>query len=481
MIRAFFRDSALYGIATILSKGLAVLMVPIYTAYLSQTQMGALELILGATSILSLVIGLDISNALAREYGESKEPEVRRRYSSTSLWFSVIVYGIALIAILALAKPLAEISLGSVAHASAIRAAAFSMFVGGIYIVVVQQLRWMMRPGKFGLTNVSFTLISLSVTVLLVGYLHLGEAGVLYGTCSGSLAGIALALLFSKGEFSWTFDWGCLKKMLLFCIPIVPSGLSIVISQYISRFLIEWELGRGPVGVYAIAVRLAGLAGLAMVGFGSALTPLIYSAQNDPQTPLNLARIFRLFVYLASFALAGMTLFSGELIKLLTRSDYSLAGPLLPFLAPAFLLMQMYIFAPGAWISRKMWWVAAVNILTVLTSIILGLLFVPFWGLKGAAIATLVSSSINFILSMAVSQRLYNVPHNWLQLLAVTGAAIMVMVGAAYFPVEVSFNLFITKVAILVAFGLCILAGAHAEREWVLAKLKFLRNKAKCE
>ena len=110
MVRRFFKDSALYGFATILSKGLTVLMVPIYTAFLSKTQLGLLDLLLGAMAVLSMIIGLDISNALAREYGESGDYESKRRYSSTALWFSVGIFGVALALILPGA--------GSIAHAA---------------------------------------------------------------------------------------------------------------------------------------------------------------------------------------------------------------------------------------------------------------------------------------------------------------------------------------------------------------------------
>ena len=81
MVRKFFKDSAIYGLGIILSKGLTVLMLPIYTAYLSKTQVGVLDLLLGVMAVLSMLIGLDMSNALVREYGEpgKLEPQASGR------------------------------------------------------------------------------------------------------------------------------------------------------------------------------------------------------------------------------------------------------------------------------------------------------------------------------------------------------------------------------------------------------------------
>ena len=467
MVRRFFKDSAIYGIATILSKGVTVLMVPIYTAFLSKTQLGLLDLLLGGTAVLSMIIGLDISNALAREYGETGALDQRRRYSSTALWFSLGVFGMALVFILPQAELIAHWVIGDKSAAPAVRAAALCMAISGIYLVVAQQLRWMMQPGKFGIVSVWFTLVSLSTTLLLVSKYRMGEVGVLYGTMTGAAAGLLLALWFCRGEFARSFNSACLRQMLVFCIPIVPSSLAVVVSQYASRFVLEHDLGRDAVGVFGVATRLGGLAGLVMLGFGSALTPLIYAGQHDPGTPKQLARIFRIFVAVASLGLAGLTLFAPEILALLTRSDYSAAMPLLGWLAPAFLLSQMYIFAPGAWIRRRMWWVAAINIGTAAAAVGLNVLLVPRLGLPGAALATVLAAGLNFGFNMVVSQKFYPVPHHWRALGAVVIIGMAAMVAAAFLPREISMINLLWKSGLLAIVAMAIIGVGGVEWEWL--------------
>jgi O-antigen/teichoic acid export membrane protein len=465
MVRRFFRDSALYGVATVLSKGLTVLMVPVYTAFMSRSQIGLLELLLGGIAVLSLIVGLDISNALALEYGRAKEAEERKRYSSTALWFSVAAFGIALAVFWCTAETVATGVVGDPQAAAAIRAGAVSMAVSGVYLVTGQQLRWMMQPGKFGIVSFSFTLISLCATVFFAGPCGMGVPGVLYGTAAGAAAGLVLSLCFSRGEFSLTFDRPALRRMLVFCVPLVPSSLAAVVSQYISRFAIEAELGRESVGVYGVAGRLAGLAGLMMLGFGSALTPLVYAGQDDPATPRNLARIFRMFVSLASFGLAGLILFTPEVMAVLTRSDYTASAPLIAWLAPSVLLVQMYIFAPGPWISRRTWWVAAINAATALAALVLNWILVPRMGLTGAAVATLASAALHFTLSMAVSQHFYPVPHQWRILAAVAAAGAAVILLASLLPARISAPVILLKMAVLAGLAGLLIMGGGIERE----------------
>lgn len=467
MVRRFFKDSVLYGFATILSKGLTVLMVPIYTAFLSKPQLGLLDLLLGVMAVLSMMIGLDISNALAREYGESRDQKRKRLYSSTALWFSVGIFAVALAFILPGAESIAHAAFGDSATAPAVTAAALCMAFSGIYLVVAQQLRWMMQPGKFGIVSVWFTVVSLSTTLLLVSKYRMGEVGVLYGTMTGAGAGFLLALWFCRGEFALSFDTICLRQMLAFCIPIVPSSLAVVVSQYASRFVLEHDLGRDAVGVFGVATRLGGLAGLVMLGFGSALTPLIYAGQHDPGTPKQLARIFRIFVAVAALGLAGLTLFAPEILALLTRSDYSAAMPLLGWLAPAFLLSQMYIFAPGAWIHRRMWWVAAINIGTAIAAVGLNILLVPRFGLTGAALSTILAAGLNFGFNMVVSQKFYPVPHHWRALGTVVIIGMAAMVAAAFLPREISLISLLWKSGLLATVAMAIIAVGGVEREWL--------------
>ncbi len=467
MVRKFFKDSAIYGLAIILSKGLTVLMLPIYTAYLSKTQVGVLDLLLGVMAVLSMLIGLDMSNALAREYGEPGELERKRRYSSTAFWFSAAAFILAAVILLPAAAQIAVSLTGDQRASSAVRAAVVSLALGGIYLVASQQLRWMILPAKFGIVSVCFTLVSLLTTLLLVAKFNLGEVGVLYGTATGSAVGLLLSLWFCRGEFKFLFDGACLRKMLAFCVPIVPSSLAVVVTMYVSRFVLENNLGLDAVGVFGVASRVGSLAGLVMLGFGSALTPLIYAGQHDPGTPGQLARIFRIFVAVAALGLAGLTLFAPEIVALLTRSDYSAALPLLGWLAPAFLLSQMYIFAPGAWIHRRMWWVAAINIGTAVAAVGINVVLVPVLGLPGAALATVLAAGLNFGINMAVSQMLYPVPHQWRAVGTVVLIGMAAMVAAAFLPREISMNNLLWKSGLLAVVAMAIIAVGGVEREWL--------------
>jgi O-antigen/teichoic acid export membrane protein len=203
---------------------------------------------------------------------------------------------------------------------------------------------------------------------------------------------------------------------------------------------------------------------------------LVYARQDDPETPGQLARIFRIFVSLAVVGTAGLSLFAAEVVRVLTRADYGSVVPLLVWLSPAFLLIQMYIFAPGAWIRRRMWWVAGTNVLIAVVALLLNWLLVPRFGLTGAAAATLLAALLHFVLSMLVSQAMYPVPHEWGRVAAVVLAGLVVTVAGAWLPGAISPALVMGKAVLLGALALVLLWTGEMEREWfrsrVLSRLR---------
>lgn len=116
----------------------------------------------------------------------------------------------------------------------------------------------------------------------------------------------------------------------------------------INHFLTIHDLG-----LFGFASRIASIIGIAMMGFQTALTPLIYKNFHLPETPTKLAKIFRLFMAFALLLTAGIALFSNDIIHLMATEEYLIAATTTSLLAPAILLSQMYVFFPGISITKK--------------------------------------------------------------------------------------------------------------------------------
>jgi len=243
---------------------------------------------------------------------------------------------------------------------------------------------------------------------------------------TGALVGVVYGLWHLRRSFRFRFDVARLKEMLIFSAPLVPSSISVFISLYINRLMINHYLSLGEVGLFGVGFRLASIVGLVMVGFQGALTPLVFTHYREEQTPRQLALIFRVFLAFALLVFLSLSLFASEILYVMTTPAYYSAAQVVIYLVPAILLSNMYIFAPGIGIAKRTHLVLWINVGGASLNTLLNWLLIPQFGITGAAVATLLGSGCVFAAYMAFSQSLYRVPHQWRPLgLSVVVAAIL--------------------------------------------------------
>ena len=248
--------------------------------------------------------------------------------------------------------------------------------------------------------------------------------------------------------------------MLIFSTPFVPSGIAVFVYSYISRIMINHYLSIDDVGLFGIGFRVAGIVGLVMVGFQGALTPLVYTHYQSAETPYQIALIFRVFIAFVLVVFLALTLFSHNILALMTTPDYYGAEVVVIYLVPAILLSQMYIFAPGIGIAKKTHVILWINIGGALLSIILNYFLIQAIGLTGAGLAMLMSHLAIFSAYMIISQRLYHVPHDWPRLLITSLIAAMLAIVTSSLALQGAAGLGIKTLALIlmsitiVAFGM---------------------------
>lgn len=418
MLRAFVRDSVIYGAATLVARGLALLLVPFYTRVLAPADYGLVDISTVVVTLVMLTVAFEISQALARFLPEPLTHDERVRFASTALLFAFGAYGTFLALGLVVAVPMGSLIFGATAPSGFIELVIITAAAAGLFNLVQNQLRWQFRPIAFALTSLVFALVSIAVTIYLVLVMGIGVRGVLAGQLAGTVVATVLAGWLARDVYRLTFDRQKLRMMLAFSIPLIPSSVGVLATMYIDRVAIRQLMTFTDVGLFGIGYRLASVVTLVMVGFQAALTPLIYAHYRKDETADELARIFRYFIALAVLMSLALGMFAGELLVLLTTPAYYGGAVVVPLLAPALLLSAMYVFTPGLGIAKRTGLISLVNIGAAVTNTVLNLLLIPILGIAGAALATLVSAALLFGANMILSQRHYPVPHEWVRLAA---------------------------------------------------------------
>lgn len=470
MVVRFFRDGSVYVLAGLTSQGIMFLLFPFLAHIFEPREYGVLDL-LGLLSTLALMlVSLEIAQGLAPYYADASA-EDQRRYASTALIFSVATFSAFAVLVVLLAEPLTRLVLGPDVDPTLMRLQVGATWTLGVVYLAQDLFRWQLRPRAFALASVgSVAAMTGSGAILIFGF-GMRVEGALLGQVIGAAAGLAIVTAQSRGTFTWHFDVARCRRMLAFSLPLVPSSVGVFLNGYADRLAIQAYRTLADVGIYGVAFRLSLISWLVLVGFQGALLPLVLSRHDLPQTPAELARIFRLFCALALGSTLVISVFADEVLRVLTKPAYYEAASLVPLVVPAAFLAGMWIFAPGMAIRKRSKPVALIAVFTGALNLGLSFALVSPLGVQGAAIATLVSSAIGFALIMRVSQRLWRAPHQWALIgVATFATATFVAAGAALPPVAEKPSMLAAKL-LLAAGGIAALWALLVDRdEWEYAR-----------
>lgn len=432
MLKQFLKDSSIYGFSGIITRGISLLLVPFYTRVFTPADYGIIDLLAIIASIVSFTFPLEITQAVARFYPDASSTDQAREYASTALFYTLFAFSVFLIVVQVFAEPMDAFFLSGQIGADVLRVAALGICSNGLFYFFQNQLRWRLEPKKHALCSITFSSLAIALTVVFVLVWHAGVIGVFWAQFIAGVVASCLAYVLSRSSYALIFNTARFKEMLAFSAPLVPSSIGIFVLTYADRISISKFMTIADLGIFGIGYRVASMVSVLMIGFQGAITPLVYSRYREPDTPAELARIFRYFVFGALIIASTLSIFAREILLVMTTPPYYAAAAVIPFLVASTFLSNMYVFAPGLGIARQTRAIAVINFMGAGLNVLLNIAFVPMFGILGAATATLVSSIAMFTTNMVMSQRAYYVPHDTGGLLRAAIAVVAVIACAGY-------------------------------------------------
>jgi O-antigen/teichoic acid export membrane protein len=404
-------------IPTLLSRGLGLFLLPIYTRFLNPEQYGVLDLFSIITSLINLTIALEISQALARYFQEFQDQQTQKAYVSTAFWFTVGIYLLYLIISSYFADIFTIYLLNTLSYKHIFYLASISIATNGIFLFTQNQLRWQLEPKKYMYSSLLYTFISTTVSITLLLNTSLKVESIFIGQIIGNVLAFSLSIYLGKNNYTFTFEDQKFKQMIQFSAPLTISSLAVFATLYVDRIIIKETLGLYFLGIYGMAYKFAAIAGLIISVFQSSLTPLIYKHYREAETPNNISKIFSLYASFAIFVLMGSILFSREAVMLVTTPEYYSASVLIPFLISTVFLNQVYNFAPGLGIGNKTLISGIIYIGGAAVGILLNIILINNFGIVGSAVASALNSCFIFMIYIFMAQKYYPIVYPWIKLL----------------------------------------------------------------
>ncbi len=279
-LRRLATTGAAYTASSVISKLIAVALLPLYTAYLSPEDYGAAEVLIVAVIAASIVIRLGIIEALLRFYYERDEDPDRVVKTGFASLFWTTTLGLAIA--LPLAEPISQLLLDR-SDPELVRIAIFGLWVFTMYEFLLALFRLDERAKAFLAFTVSNVLVTIPVTVWLVVVQEEGAQGLLLGQYATGAVFLAALLVTQRRRLALVPDWPLLRRMTRFGLPTMPAELSLYSLNFIDRVMLVRLAGLADAGLYALSVKFAQAVNVLVKGFQLAWPPLAYSIEDDDE------------------------------------------------------------------------------------------------------------------------------------------------------------------------------------------------------
>lgn len=467
-LRRLATTGAAYTAASILSKLIAVALLPLYTRYLTPADYGFAEVLFAAVVSASIVVRLGLIEALLRFYYKDDE-DPRQVLASTFaalFWFATIGALIAL--------PFA----GQISEALLDRPAAglVRISVGGLWVLTMFEFmlttfRLEERARAYFVTTILNVLVTIGLTVVLVVGAGDGARGLLVGSYASGAVFVFGLIALQWRRLSLRFDRELLRRLLRFGLPTMPAEASLYLLNFVDRLIILRSLGPAEAGLYSLAVKFAQGVNVLVRGFQLAWPPLAYSIRDDDEARRFYATVVTLFTAGCAFVVTGMWLFSRWIVRVLATPKFFDSYEAIGLITTAVTLYALYmvmVVILGRTGRTKFNFPAAIAAL--ITNVILNLILVPPLGIVGAGLALVASYAVVLALMYGFTQRLFPVPYEWGRLARVllTSAA-LVCAGEFFVPTSGLAGLLI-RAALFAAYPLALFASGFftpGERVWL--------------
>ncbi len=433
-IKQLGKETAIYGVSTIVGRFLNFLLVPLYTNVFSRQDYGLVTNVYAYIALFNIIYlyGMDsayMKYASTEELGDEKKT-FSTAYNAiliSSLLYSLLflVFRSGLFRQLALAegqKRILFLIMGI-------------LFFDAVSIVPFARLRFHNRPWKFAVIKSFNIVVNLSLNIVFILRFHMGiEAVFLAGLAASVLTWFVLLPDILK-NLEFQISRNLLRSLLRFGIPFIPTGLASMVTQVIDRPILLALTSAATVGVYQANYKLGIFMMLFVSMFQYAWQPFFLKNAARPDARILFGKVLTAFLLAASVIFIVLSLFTENIVKMsifgfhLVGQDFWEGLPIVPIILLAYLFNGLYVnFMAGLQIEKKTHFMPIVTGAGALVNVAANFLLIPRFGYFGAAWATLLSYLIMAAGNYLFSQRFYRVKYEPGKL-ALVGIALLISFG----------------------------------------------------
>ncbi len=430
LFQKLFKQTFIYGMATVLPRMLSFILVPIYTDVMPPGSYGEVTLIFAWFAIFNVVLAYGMETAFFRFY--NTEQDKSRVVSTSLISISASTLGFAV---------LAWIFRGMLAEILNIdpRYIAFVIYILALDALTIVPFAWLraneqpMRYAMIKFVNVAVNLglniyfllllpaLAMANPESLLNAIYIPDFEISYIFISNLIAS-GLTLLMMAGLYfrvSYVFDKQLWNRMMRYGLPVMVAGIAFTINEVFDRVmlseLLPEAIAKSEIGKYSACYKLALFMTLFATAFRLGIEPFFFSHSTSVNPEKAYAQITNYFVVLGSIILLAVVVYADVLKVLFVRDTaYWEAMPVVPIIILASFFLGIY-HNLSVWykVTDRTRFGAFISLVGAFITILINYVFIPEIGYYASAIATLAAYSCMMFLSYFYGRIYYPIPYNF--------------------------------------------------------------------
>ena len=443
------KETAIYGVSSIVGKFLNWMLVPLYTYVLQQqSDYGIVTNLYAWTALLLVILTYGMETGFFRFANkEGENPQTVYSTSLIALFTTSLLFAVVCVI---WQVPIAN-TLGYPSHSEFIALLGIVVAMDAFASIPFAYLRYRKRPLQFAALKLLFVFLNIALNLFfLVLCPKIQDWGVIsswydpnYGVGYVFVANIlatgiqTLCLLpaileggkHSKGLFSWTL----VKQMLNYSLPLLVLGVCGIMNQTLDRilfpFFYEGADAQTQLGIYGACFKVAMVMMMFTQAFRYAYEPFVFAKHKDRESVAAYADAMKYYIIFSYMILLGM-IFYLDLLKFIIAPSYWEGLKVVPVVLWTYIFQGVY-FNLSFWykLTDKTQWGAYFSLIGVVITFGLQAVFVPRIGYMASAASSTVCYLVIMLLSYIIGRRHLEIPYDLRRIGIYTGIVIAILAG----------------------------------------------------
>jgi O-antigen/teichoic acid export membrane protein len=428
-IKISLKDTFIYGLGNIAIKIVGLVLIPLFTnrKYFSIDDFGIIGMLDVSALVLTASMASALPQSLTRWFWDKEYKDNQKGIFFMSFATQLVVSFIFCILLIPLSGTFSELILKKPDWSHVVTLVILASAIQAINNITNTLMRLQSRSVLYTITNLFKLTLVLSLTLYFILARKMGLEGIYLAQVIGNASVVLILFGYTIKNSKIFFDKNIFFSMNSYGFPLFLANISAVSLNVIDRYSLNSLAFLKSVALYTLAFKITSVLKLVIVdSMKLALGPMMLKKIGSPDIKRFYAKVLLYSSYVLMFAIIGISLFSFEIIKVIAKSNqYWEAVVIIPFLALSVVFVNMKdVTVYGLHVVKKTRIIGIIVVFSTLLGLGLNFLLIPLWDITGAAIATLLTQFIFFLVCYYYSQKAFFVPYEVRKIfvLVLTGA-----------------------------------------------------------